>query len=35
MGSMYKYEDYLGFIVISKSKELEENMCGGRDFLKN
>lgn len=35
MGSMYKYEDYSGFIVTSKSKELEENTCGGRDSSKN
>lgn len=35
MGSMYEYEDYSGFIVTSKSKELEENTCGGRDSSKN
>ncbi|CAN7010683.1 unnamed protein product [Brassica oleracea var. botrytis] len=28
MGSVYEYEDYSGFIVTSKSKELE-NTCGG------
>lgn len=34
MGSVYEYEDYSGFIVTSKSKELE-NTCGGIDSSKD